>query len=248
MSTRTFLRPVLAAGVLAAAFAAPAAAQTTHVVDAQGFSFIPNTLTIEVGDTVQWTGLAGTGSHNVEQVDCPPSSTSLWNGGFRSGAAGTVPTFEVTFDTAGEFCYICSPHVIFNMFGTITVEDSDPWSDLGGGTTGANGAPTLTATGNLQAGNFLSVDLVNAPPGELMIFWLAFPTSTPVSAFGGTVHAFPFNTQLVRFADGAGAFSQGLPWPAGIPAGIDLYMQFIIQDLSVIHGATLSNAVTATTP
>ena len=77
--------------------------------------------------------------------------------------------------------------------------------------------------------------------------WLSL-SSTPLSAFGGTIHANPKILQLLRFADGSGSFGLDFPWPAGIDGGTELFVQFLVQDLSVPDQITLSNAVTATTP
>jgi plastocyanin len=64
-----------------------------------------------VGTTVTWTNLDGA-DHTVTQ-----------NGGqvFKSPDLATGATFEVTFDEAGTYQYICKFHPA--MRGTITVED-----------------------------------------------------------------------------------------------------------------------------
>ena len=238
--------PRLYSLVFVGLLAGATAAQTTHVVTASGFSFVPSDITIRKGDTVRWVNLQGM-SHNVAEVDCPEGPTSVYNGGFFSGFGGDVPEFEVTFNDAGEACYVCEPHVTFSMTGHITIEEV--WTDLGGGSPGVAGTPALTADGPLTAGSTLSLGLTNAAPSALMVFWLALtPTPPPFAALGGTVHAFPFNLQVIRTSSAGGTFNQSLPWPAGIPAGIDLTMQFLIQDASVADGIVLSNGVTASTP
>ncbi len=121
------------------------------------------------------------------------------------------------------------------------------WATLGGGAPGAAGVPKLDATGPLTAGSTLQLALADAPADALMLAWVS-TTSTPFDALGGTVHAFPPNTQYFRVADAAGDWSQSLTWPAGIPAGADLFLQFLVQDASVPDQITLSNAETATTP
>lgn len=45
-----------------------------------------------------------------------------------------------------------------------------------------------------------------------------------------------------------GAFFWATTWPAGIPSGTNAWFQFVVQDLSTIHGLTLSNGLRATTP
>jgi hypothetical protein len=124
---------------------------------------------------------------------------------------------------------------------------ANPWTNLGGGTVGANGAPTLVGSGPLDAGSVTSLSLVAAPTNGLMLAWLSL-TSVPVNYFGGTIHANPPTNQFLFFADPAGSFSVSTTWPSGIPAGTQAWFQFIVQDPSVPAGLTLSNAVRATTP
>ncbi len=121
------------------------------------------------------------------------------------------------------------------------------WTDLGGGTVGVAGQPTLSGTGSLVGGTTASVSLVDAPANAPMLAWISF-APTPFAALGGTVHAFPFASQLFLFADAAGSFAASTTWPAGIPAGTDVSFQFIVQDLGVPDGLTLSNGLRATTP
>src|SRR5215204_1580950 len=85
--------------------AIPGAQAATFNVSVVGFSFSPDTVNINVGDTVIWTGLGG--DHNVAADD----------GSFRSGGA----TFQHTFNSAGTFGYICEPHASFGMVGTVNV-------------------------------------------------------------------------------------------------------------------------------
>ncbi len=121
------------------------------------------------------------------------------------------------------------------------------FSDLGGGSPGVNGTPSLMASGALTGGTPVQVDLVNGPPNELALAWLS-GTSVPLPIFGGTIFANPFVSQFLRVTDGSGSFSQSASWPAGVPMGTDLYLQFLCQDLTVLSNITLSNAVFATTP
>ncbi len=134
--------------------------------------------------------------------------------------------------------------------GAAYIYDTDDlpgfWSDLGGASPGINGLPTLNAFGALTPGSILDIDLQKAAPNALLLAWLSF-TSTPLNVFGGTLHANPFDVQFLRFT-ATGASSESLAWPAGIPAGIDMHLQYLINDVSVPAQITLSNAVMATTP
>ena len=130
----------------------------------------------------------------------------------------------------------------------LEIESDSAWTDLGGGTAGSNGVPSLSGTGSLDPNTVFSMDLVNAPPFAQMLVWISL-TSTPVNAFGGTIHAFPPNTEFLFPANGAGEFSAASLWPTGIPSGTDLYFQFLIGDATALPwGITLSNGLQATTP
>lgn len=134
------------------------------------------------------------------------------------------------------------------LFESMTIEIEAPWVDLGGGTVGINGQPQLDTFGPLTAGSTTTIQLTDAAPSAPMVVWLALTNPAPFAALGGTVHTFPYNLQLLRTSDVSGSFSQSVAWPAGIPAGIDVRMQFLVADASSIHGITLSNAEECTTP
>ena len=130
----------------------------------------------------------------------------------------------------------------------LEIQSDGAWTDLGGGTAGSNGTPSLSGTGSLQPNTVFSMDLVNAPPFAQMLVWISL-TSTPVNAFGGTIHAFPPNTEFLFPANGAGEFSAASLWPTGIPSGTNLYFQFLIGDATALPwGISLSNGLQATTP
>ncbi len=131
--------------------------------------------------------------------------------------------------------------------GVDLVDVPTPWTDVGGETLGANGRPTLLGGGTLVGGTPASLALRNAPPGALMVAWVAL-APTPAAFFGGVVHTLPFNSQFLFFADADGRFAVTTTWPAGIPTNTNAWFQFLVQDPSVIFGITLSNALRATTP
>jgi hypothetical protein len=118
---------------------------------------------------------------------------------------------------------------------------------LGGGTAGINGVPRLTGSGSLLGGSTTTLDLIDAPANALMLAWLSF-ASSPQSFFGGTIHATPFANQFLFTSDGTGSFSASTTWPNGVLAGTAVWFQFIVQDLSVIHGLTLSNGLRLIAP
>jgi len=93
--------------------------------------FAPEELTVAVGETVTWT-FVGPG-HNVSGVPDHSPETSIPEGAdpFASYGADGSPndiepidaTYEHTFETPGEYTYVCIPHIRTGMIGTVVVEE-----------------------------------------------------------------------------------------------------------------------------
>jgi plastocyanin len=92
------------------------------------FVFAPEQVEVSVGDTVVWEFKSG--GHNVsavpqdsEEVNIPSGATPFAS--YESGNLYSVveegETYEYTFETPGEYTYVCIPHVASGMVGTVTV-------------------------------------------------------------------------------------------------------------------------------
>jgi quinohemoprotein ethanol dehydrogenase len=79
---------------------------TAHVLD---FRFDPTRIQVPVGTTVSWENQGGT-IHTV----------TAQNNAFDSGDMPAGATFVYTFDTAGSYIYVCSPHPW--MIGEVLVQ------------------------------------------------------------------------------------------------------------------------------
>lgn len=91
--------------------------QTSHQVQTVGTAFDPDTLSINVLDTVFFSGLA---YHDATEVD---EATYLSNGTTSNGGfAYSLDTFHV-FTEPGTYYYVCTPHAGMGMKGMITVVD-----------------------------------------------------------------------------------------------------------------------------
>ena len=100
--------------LLVCLLAAPfVAAQTTHQVLVRNFEFVPASLEIQPGDTVEWTNQAG--FHNVGATS--PGSMPA---GFGNDPAGPGWTYSFTFNEIGAYTYQCDVHPV-QMQGTIAV-------------------------------------------------------------------------------------------------------------------------------
>jgi plastocyanin len=107
-----------------------AGAQTVEMTD--DLKFVPETVTVGVGDTVEWV-TTGSVAHSVTayEADLPDGAAYFASGEFDSesaaresypdGGVGTDETYSHTFETAGEFPYFCIPHES-GMVGTVVVE------------------------------------------------------------------------------------------------------------------------------
>lgn len=92
--------------------------------------FEPEEITVSTGDTVTWEFQSP--NHNVSAYPDMHERISIPDGadGFGSMPADgdrfeTEPegeTFEHTFETTGEFTYVCVPHAGSDMVGTVVVE------------------------------------------------------------------------------------------------------------------------------
>lgn len=89
--------------------------------------FDPETITIKVGDSVTWTTV-GTVPHtstgdpskaaNAANVSLPDGAEP-WD----SGMMNQGEEFTYTFQVPGEYKYICIPHELAGMLGTVVVEE-----------------------------------------------------------------------------------------------------------------------------
>lgn len=104
---------------IALVIATPVASTATkHIVNQSSLSFVPNTLTIVQGDTVEWVWSGG--SHTVTNGAgaSDPNAGVLFDASLNS----VNTTFQYVFTTPGTVPYFCRPHETLGMTGTITVD------------------------------------------------------------------------------------------------------------------------------
>ena len=127
-----------AAEAPAADTSVPGGTGTVHEVqmvltDAGEYRYIPDELTIEVGDTVRWINASG-GPHNVQfkSGQVPDGAEAVLNAamanriGPMNGQLMMAPNavYEISFEGApeGEYPYVCTPHEMLGMIATLTIE------------------------------------------------------------------------------------------------------------------------------
>ncbi|CQH44245.1 halocyanin [Halobacterium hubeiense] len=92
--------------------------------------FEPEEITVSTGDTVTWEFASP--SHNVcaypemnDEVSIPDGASgfgTMEQGGDSFALVSQGETYEHTFETPGEYTYVCVPHVGSDMIGTVIVE------------------------------------------------------------------------------------------------------------------------------
>lgn len=87
-----------------------AATAAMNIID---FQFVPQSVTVNVGDTVQWT-------NKGPSIHTTTSDTGLWD----SGSMSPGQSFSQVFNTAGTFTFHCMPHPF--MRGSVIVQNPPP--------------------------------------------------------------------------------------------------------------------------
>jgi LPXTG-motif cell wall-anchored protein len=126
-----------------------AVAAATESVAISDFQFTPAQITIQQGDTVTWTN-DGPTAHSATASD-----NSFDTGIFSAGGSRSE-----TFDEAGTFAYICTPHP--NMTGTVVVEASSSGGGSGDSGSGSSdsgstdsGSTSSSSSGSSSSGSGL---------------------------------------------------------------------------------------------
>ncbi len=103
------------------------------ITDAGEFRYIPDQLTIKVGDTVRWINASG-GPHNVQfkPGQVPDGAEAVLDAAMANrigpmiGQLMMAPNavYEISFEGApvGEYFYVCTPHEMLGMVATLTIE------------------------------------------------------------------------------------------------------------------------------
>lgn len=129
----------------------------------------------------------------------------------------------------------------------VNTTTTSPWTDLGFGLAGTSGTPVLEGTGSLQGGSSGSLDLTAAAPSATAVLFTSV-ASTPTPFKGGTLVTIPISALFTLTTGAAGDIPLPFVWPAGIPAGSELYFQYGIADPGAVVNVALSNGVRAVTP
>ena len=163
--------------------------------------------------------------------------------------ADAVGSYDFTGLTVFNWLIVDGPFEPFGvLFENFTIEAIETtWTDEGNALAGVLGDPILSGSGDLSGGSANAVNLGRAAPSATAGLFLAL-SSTPVPFKGGTLVPVPFLTPSILTTSGTGTISLPFVMPAGVPAGVELFVQFAIQDGAAVAGVSLSNAIKGTTP
>jgi len=123
------------------------------------------------------------------------------------------------------------------------------WTDLGAGLSGTT-SPALVGAGTPCTGNLVTMTLSNAVPNA-PVFLCIGVSALNLPFMGGTLVPdviSPPGLVVGLAADGSGGLSLGASWPAGVPIGTSLYLQYWVTDAGGPSGFAASNAIVGTVP
>jgi hypothetical protein len=134
-------------------------------------------------------------------------------------------------------------------FMTVFLDPTNAWTTLGEGSlAGGNAfAPELRGAGTLQPGTPWSLELAIAARFSPAAFVAG--SSTQFHPFKGGVLVPSANLVVSGLlTDSQGRIELGGLWPAGVPSGVQIWIQAWVVDNGGVAGFAASNAVLATTP
>ena len=127
---QAFLARLAANEALQASVDTCAAADHMIMIGADGVSFEPSYLEVDAGDSVCWKWTGASMAHNVRQV-AAEGETQAMAGGFGVETPASDIQYTFVFSDDGTYPYICQPHALLGMTGTIqvgpaSVDEPDP--------------------------------------------------------------------------------------------------------------------------
>jgi hypothetical protein len=125
----------------------------------------------------------------------------------------------------------------------LTVTCCAGWKNLQAGLAGPSGEPLLEGAGTLVEGDAISLTLTDGPP--FAGAWFVLGLSRLDAAFEGGMLIPSLDITIPIPLDASGGFVIQDTWPADVPAGLQMFVQYWIEETG---GWTASNAVSATVP
>lgn len=128
------------------------------------------------------------------------------------------------------------------------IQTGPVYTNLGFGLPGTNGVPALSGSGDWSAGSAGAIVLANARANAVAGLFVGV-NFNPTPAFGGFIVPVPWVGPIILATDGSGGLTINVSsFPKEIPCGLDVYIQFGIEDPNTPGGVALSNAQQVRTP
>ncbi len=135
-----------------------------------------------------------------------------------------------------------------NLVGSVDAAvliDRGPWRSTGGSLGGAGGAPRLRGFGQLTPSTPVTIELTRAVPNSTAALIIGL-SRVDLPFMSGTLIPSP---DLIIFnlpTDANGSFSVTANWPAAIPSGTKVYLQYWVTDGTAPAGFSASNGIEGT--
>ena len=143
---------------------------------------------------------------------------------------------EATDVTAGTAAYKAPEGTLIGL----------DWINSGFALSGVSGPPQLMGSGKIASGERAKITLLDAAPSSLAMLFVSL-AADPQPFKGGTLVPAAPAFQLAIVTDSTGGIELSISGSAGLPAGLDLVMQYAIVDASAVQGVALSNALQTST-
>ncbi len=201
----------------------------------------PNTGAAAGGETVTITGPNVVPVFNIQFDGVPATSITV--------ISATELTCVTPAGTAGA-----TVDVFMQGSGTDTIVDGytydgfgGTFEDIGPGLAGGLGTPVLSGTGDLTPlGAGGTLDLTNAATSAPVIWFIGL-TEASLPLETGTLYVFPWLILAVVVTDGSGEVHIPLTIPASA-AGLEVFHQMWVEDVTGPFGHTASNGLKLTIP
>ncbi len=180
-----------------------------HIVHVGSFYFSPNTLNVNVGDTIRWVW--DNGSHTTTSANLPAGAPS-WDNPINSASQA----FEYKVQVAGVHNYVCTPHASMGHIGSFTATGAAPTlsvSPSNRNVTSMMGSTTFSVTSNSNwsvssNANWCSVTTSGNGNGTIFADYLENSSITPrVATISINVNGLPTQTVTVSQAGAAATLS-----------------------------------------
>jgi hypothetical protein len=159
----------------------------------------------------------------------------------------SIALVQDNFEVSPNGRYIVFEATLTGGLNGAFVFDRGPWQKLGGGKAGTHGVPRLVGTGTLEAGTPISITIDKAAPTTLLALIVGL-SQVNLPYLGATLVPSPDVVIPGLPTDGDGFLRITTNFPAGVPAGVQIYMQALVIDAGAFANIAATNAVVATTP